>query len=267
METGEIVIEAVTVTEAPWGAVQPEIMEALAKEPHDIAEVVRLLTDLDHLLERANPGVPDNAVLDFNRLYRTITAEILERHQAGAFADPTFLSLLDVEFAKRYLNALRLYGQGSADTPQAWKVLFDRLHERSHHPLPAAAAGVNAHVNYDLPFALLSTWDTLGSTPEDDRQHGDYLLINEVFFTKIPGLRRSYLKTWQLFFDRLNGTIDDWCEDRVVEFARDLAWTDAKRFWPFRHDPTALQEARRTLDHHVAFVGWALLSPACWFLQ
>jgi hypothetical protein len=255
------------MTELPWGPAHPEIMTVLAREPQDVADVVRLLTDLQDHLEAADPLDGENGVADFNLLYRTITAEILERLEAGAFADPKFLTLLDVEFAKRYLNALRLWGEGSHDTPEAWKVLFEKLHDQRVHPLPAAAAGVNAHVNYDLPFALISTWEGLGSSPDNDQQHGDYLLVNDVFFAKIPTLRRSYLKSWQLFFDRMNGTLDDWYEDRMVELARNLAWRDARRIWTMRQDADAVREVEETLDRQAAFLGWALLSPACRFLQ
>ncbi|GAB3936319.1 hypothetical protein GCM10027614_12630 [Micromonospora vulcania] len=78
-------------------------------------------------------------------------------------------------------------------------------------PLPSAAAGVNAHINFDLPFALVTTFDHLESEPVDGSdQHHDYLEINNIFADKIPGLRRGYLERWQLLIDMLNGDIDDW---------------------------------------------------------
>jgi hypothetical protein len=255
------------MTESPWGPEHLKIMSVLDAELKDIAGVVQVLTDLQILLEQADPIDRKNGVADFNRLYRTITAEILDRWEAGAFADPAFLTLLDIEFAKRYLNALRLWGQNSDDTPEAWRVLFEKLHDQRVHPLPAAAAGVNAHINYDLPFALITTWEGLGSSPDNEAQHADYLLINDVFFARIPGLRRGYLNTWQLFFDRMNGTLDDWYEDKAVELSRNLAWHDGRRIWAMRHDPDAVSRERCQLDRQAAFLGWVLLSPAFRFLQ
>jgi hypothetical protein len=255
------------MTEPVWGTVQQEITDVLARSPGDVSEVVAQLGELQVLLQKATPDDSDNPIADFNHLYWTITAKILEHLRQGAFRDPAFLTLLDVEFAKRYFNALRLWGQSAADTPEAWKVLFRRLRDNDVRSLPAAAAGVNAHVNFDLPFALIRTWESLESGPWADQQHHDYLLINEVFFEEIPALRRSYLTTWQLFIDRLNGGLDDWYQDRIVEFARNLAWTDAKRLWSMRDDPDALREAHHMLDRHTAFVGWALLSPLGEVLQ
>lgn len=255
------------MTRPPWGTVQREIEDVLARTPADVPDVVAQLADLQTLLERSTPSDRDNPVADFNRLYWVITSEIQERLEANVFADPEFLTLLDVEFAQRYFEALRRWSRSGEDTPEAWKVLLRRLRDPEVRSLPAAAAGVNAHINYDLPFALLSTWEKLGSSPDDERQHRDYLVINEVFFAKIPELRRSYLSTWQMFIDRLNGGLDDWYQNRLVEFARDLAWRDASRLWPMRNDPEALENERGRLDLHTAFIGWALLSPVCSLLQ
>nr|MDT0660442.1 DUF5995 family protein [Micromonospora sp. DSM 115978] len=255
------------MTDAPWGPVQQEMIDALAHDPVDVPGVVAQLDRLQSLLERSTPGDLENPVADFNRLYWTITSRILDRLRRGAFADSEFLTLLDVEFAKRYLDALRRWGKPAGDTPQAWKVLFCRLRDTEVRSLPSAAAGVNAHINYDLPFALISTWDKLGSGPDNERQHRDYLLVNEVFFEEIPQLRRSYLSNWQLCIDRLNGPIDDWYQNHLVEFTRDVAWRDAERLWPERHDPERVEWTRTRLDLHTAFIGWALLSPVGALLQ
>jgi hypothetical protein len=253
--------------ELVWGTVQAEMIEILARTPDNIPDVVDQLGELQILLQKATPEDSDNPIADFNHLYLTITAEILERLQQGAFRDPTFLTRLDVEFAKRYFDALRRWGYSASETPESWKVLFQRLNDRDVRSLPAAAAGVNAHVNFDLPFALLRTWEALESGPWTELQHQDYLLINDIFFEEIPALRRSYLTTCQLFIDRLNGRIDDWYQDRLVELARNLAWTDAVRLWPIRDNPSALQKAQISLDLRAAVVGWALLSPLGGLLQ
>jgi hypothetical protein len=255
------------MTAPVWATVQREITEVVSRTPHNVPEVVAQLGDLQVLLDKTTPGDDENPVAAFNNLYWTITSTILEHLNQGAFHDPEFLTVLDVEFAKRYFRALRLWGQSAPDTPQAWMVLLRQLDNRSVRSLPAAVAGVNAHVNYDLPFALLSTWTLLGTDPSSQRQHQDYRHINEVFYEKIPRLRRGYLSTWQLVVDRLNGPLDDWSEDRAVEVARDLAWCDARRLWAMRDDPAAIARADTSLDQHTAMIGWVLLSPFGALLQ
>ena len=67
-------------------------------------------------------------------------------------------------------------------------MLFHRIGGPDCRPLPSAAAGVNAHINFDLPFALVTTFDHLGSDPVDDgEQHHDYLQINNIFADVDPG--------------------------------------------------------------------------------
>jgi hypothetical protein len=52
--------------------------------------------------------------------------------------------------------------------PRCWAVLFDHRDEQTvKHP--NFAAGVNAHVNFDLTFALLETWKSY--PPTEDRRH------------------------------------------------------------------------------------------------
>ena len=63
------------------------------------------------------PLLESNPLADFNKLYLTITTSVLERLYAGRFADPAFLSRLDVEFAARYFDALRQWSDASAGLP------------------------------------------------------------------------------------------------------------------------------------------------------
>jgi hypothetical protein len=255
------------MTEPVWGTLQEEITEVVSRTPKDVPDVVTQLEDLHDLLNKATPDDANNPVADFNHLYWTITSTVLDHLNAGAFRDPEFLTLLDVEFAKRYFDALRRWGQAATDTPHSWRVLFRHLYDRDIQSLPAAVAGVNAHVNYDLPFALIATWTKLKSGPSVVIQHQDYLHINEIFFEKIPQLRRGYLSYWQLVIDRLNGPLDDFIQDRAVEIARNHAWSDAERLWKMRDDPKAMRRANDTLDHYTAILGWVLMSPLGGYLQ
>jgi len=235
--------------------------EVLADDPKDIAAVVDQLLEVQAVLDRLPPLFEDNPVADFNRLYTTITQKILARHSQGGFADPVFLNCLDVEFGKRYLYALRLWGASDPATPAAWTVLFRRCDDHRLRSLPCAVAGVNAHINYDLPFALLSTWEQVGYQPGESAQHRDFLLINDVFFEAIPHLRHNFLDTWGRYVDKLNGTFDDWYENLLIELTRDIAWDRAVRLWPLRHDPAAVERERHGFDRRTALAGRVLLSP------
>jgi hypothetical protein len=254
--------------ESVWGPVHQDMNTLLTGHPDDVPAVVDQLAKLQDIVERVPPLLGGNPLADFNRLYLTITTSVLERLYAGRFADPAFLSRLDVEFAARYFDALRAWSDASAGCPRVWAVLLGRMAGPDCRPLPSAAAGVNAHINFDLPFALVTTFDHLGSDPIDDsEQHHDYLQINEIFAEAIPELRRGYLEKWQLLLDTMNGDLDDWWQGEMVEYTRNVAWRNAQKLWTIRHDLPGTSHERHRLDGNAASLSRLLLSPMGSFLQ
>jgi uncharacterized protein DUF5995 len=256
------------MTQSVWGPVQQDMSDLLRTHPDDVPAVVDQLKELQEILCHVPPLLGENPLCDFNKLYLTITESVLERLYDGKFADPAFLSRLDVEFAARYFDALRAWSDGSPHCPQVWGGLFHRIGGPDCRPLPSACAGVNAHINFDLPFALVTTFDHLGSDPVDDSdQHHDYLQINEIFAEAIPGLRRGYLEKWQLLIDTMNGDLDDWWQGEIVHYTRNVAWRNAQKLWAIRHDMNATDKERAHLDRVAADLGKLLLSPLGSFLQ
>src|SRR4029453_11961283 len=228
------------MTESVWGPVHQDMTALLTHHPDDVPAVVDQLTKMQDILERVPPLLGSNPLADFNQLYLAITTSVLERLYEGRFADPAFLSRLDVEFAARYFEAMRHWSGASACCPQVWAVLFGRVGSPDCRPLRSASAGVNAHINFDLPFALVTTFDHLGSDPVDGGdQHHDYLQITDIFAEAIPELRRGYLDKWLLLIDTMNGDLDDWWQGELVDYTRNVAWRNAQKLWAMRQDLTA----------------------------
>ena len=251
-----------------WGPVHDEVTELLEGRPADVAAVVDQLTRLQGYLDQVPPLLGSNPLADFNKLYRTITESVLDRLNTGRFRDPEFLALLDVEFAARYFDALRFWSVTSGDCPRVWGVIFKRIAGPDVRALPSAVAGVNAHINYDLPFALIRTFEQLNLAPVDDSdQHHDYLQVNDIFAEAIPDLRRSYLDKVQLLIDTMNGDLDDWWQGEMVEYSRNVAWRNAQKLWGVRHDPASVERERDRLDDISSLLGRLLLSPLGTFLQ
>lgn len=251
----------------PWGNLQHDMLTALAAEPEDIEGVVDQLNQVQDVLKRIPPLYDENPIADFNTLYTTITVNIGERNKAGQFGKPAFLNRLDVEFSRLYVRALRQWSVGSALTPESWAVLFRRVADTDLRSLPCAAAGVNAHINYDLPFALKATFEYLGHSGDGTPQHRDYMLINDVFEECIPTLRSRYLDGWQKCIDRINLGIDDWYQNLLVVVTRNRAWERGQRLWAHRADSSWVSATRRNFDAEAARIGRALLSPFCRFIQ
>ena len=240
-----------------WAPAHLEVAELCASECADISTVLKHLTTAQRIFDGLPPPA-DNRVAAFNSLYFTITDRVAQSLRTASVRDKDFLELLDVEFAKRYFIALRLWGDDDPATPDAWEVLFRRAQDHGVSKLAAATLGVNAHINHDLALALVATWEQLGP-PDDDKAHPDYLLINKIFFEEIPGLRRRYSTPLQLRIDRLVGTLDDWSQRVLVSVTRAHAWEQAERLWALRDDPDDLRRALLVMDRASAYVGEVLL--------
>jgi hypothetical protein len=240
-----------------WAPAHIEVADLCASACDDIDTVLRHLTTAQQIFDRLPPP-PDNRVAAFNSLYFTITDRVAQALRGADVRDKKFLELLDVEFAKRYLHALRLWGEDNPETPDAWEVLFRRAQDNRLTKLTAAMLGVNAHINHDLALALVATWQQLGP-PDEDEIHSDYLLINKIFYEEIPGLRRRYSTPFQLKIDALVGNLDDWSQRVLVSVTRARAWEQAQRLWALRDDEDDLNRALLVMDRASAYVGELLL--------
>ena len=78
----------------------------------------------------------------------------MPRSSDGYFEDPAWVERWDVVFADLYLDALDADLAGSAAVPRPWRLAFDA--PPSLPPLRHVLLGINAHINYDLPQALLA---------------------------------------------------------------------------------------------------------------
>jgi hypothetical protein len=240
-----------------WAPAHIEVADLCGAECPDISTVLKHLTTAQQIFDHLPPPA-ENRVAAFNSLYFTITDRVAQALRTADVRNKDFLELLDVEFAKRYFSALRLWGDDDTATPDAWEVLFRRAQDDRVTPLAAAMLGVNAHINHDLALALVSTWQQLGP-PDPDEIHPDYLLVNKIFFEEIPGLRRRYSTPFQLRIDRLVGNLDDWSQRVLVSVTRAHAWEQAERLWALRDDQEDLDRALLVMDRASAYVGELLL--------
>jgi hypothetical protein len=115
---------------------------------------------------------------------------------------------------------------------------------------------MNAHINNDLPWALLQTWHELGLEPAvDTPQHRDFELINDVL-NGVAGEVRATLESGFLrWLDRVLGRTDDLVASFVIAKARDEAWSRSMR-WRDNFDPGAAAAHER----HVGFESHLILA-------
>jgi hypothetical protein len=89
----------------------------------------------------------------FLETYRRTTLAVGKAIEDAQFEDPEWVERWDVVFAGLYLAALDLDLAGSPEVPRPWRLAFDA--PASLPALRHVLLGINAHINYDLPQALL----------------------------------------------------------------------------------------------------------------
>jgi hypothetical protein len=230
--------------------------------PSRVADVVAHLDTIQQQSETTAPRGQRDGLACFNYLYRSITQQILDTLETtDGFEDKNFVSMLDVEFARRYLDALERYAGDPASAPRSWRVLLDRRSDAGVAPLQFALAGVNAHVNFDLAFALVTTCDAIASPLGSDTQRRDYQRINEVFASQMASLRHHFEDLFERDLDRSAlSSLNNHVDDVSVILARDAAWHHAQHLWTVRAEPRAMHEQTEATDLLVSLAGRGILA-------
>jgi hypothetical protein len=234
--------------------------------PSDIAEVISRL----RTIEASAPAA--DGVVCFARLYREVTEDVRADLAQQGFTDQRFLEKLDVNFAGLFFSALECSAQEPARTPSAWAPLFASRSHRGIAPLQFALAGMNAHINRDLPVALVTTCRELGlDLREGSPEHADYERVDVLLAQVEARVKSAYLTGWLAWVDRLVHRfrrIDDVLAMWDVDRARDAAWTNAQALWALGVEPPLASDYLLALDRMVGLAGRGLLIPAdSWLLK
>jgi hypothetical protein len=204
---------------------------------------------------------PGDGVAAFTTLYLAVTEAVAGSAHAQSFEDERFTRALDVTFANLYFDALRAYVTRGT-VPAAWAPLIEARARRDVFPLQFALAGMNAHINRDLPVAVVATCEKLGvrlgaSSP----QHRDFRRIDGILATTEARVKGAFITGELAELDTALGQLDDCVAMWKVERAREAAWANAEVLWALRGTPALRAEFLLTLDRMVGFAGRGLLRP------
>jgi hypothetical protein len=220
---------------------------------HTIDEVIERMHELDDALP-AHDGVAY-----FNRLYMATTENVAAAANNGSFTRRDFLLALDVAFANHYFAAVRAV-EAAQPPPPAWRPLFELRQSRAIAPVQFALAGMNAHINRDLPVALVDTFVALAlamARPSDEAS--DYDRINDVLAVTEAEVADAYMTPMMKELDREFDGVEDVAANWCVRTARAAAWTNGASLWHLRTHPTLSGDYLGVLDRMVGFAGRGLL--------
>jgi hypothetical protein len=225
-----------------------------------VADVVARLEAIEGSAPRSD------GVACFARLYREVTQGVERELRGRTPGDPRFVERLDVRFASLFFDALDAFGRDPGSAPRAWAPLFEARARRGIAPLQFALAGMNAHINRDLPVALVDTCTELGLGLADESvEHRDYEQVNVVLARVEARVKQSYLTGPLAVLDRILHRwrrIDDVVAMWDVARARDAAWTNAQALRALGGQPELADAFLRTLDRTTGLAGRGLLVPA-----
>lgn len=228
--------------------------------PDSVPAVIERLREIEGSAPRSD------GVVCFAQLYRAVTEGVGAELGQQSTGDARFLDRLDVGFAGLFFSALDAYERGAASVPSAWMPLFAHRSRRGVAPLQFALAGMNAHINRDLPVALVASCQELGldifgaASDHATFEHVD-VLLGQVE-KRVKGF---YLTGWLRTLDRLLHRIhrlDDVVAMWDVSRARDAAWTNGRTLWVLRASPDLAADFLGALDRMVGLASRGLLVPA-----
>jgi hypothetical protein len=208
-----------------------------AREPvTSVAEAIARMAEIDAELPA------DDGLACFNRMYLAVTRQVGADIGAGFFADPAFMTRLDVTFAGLYFAAADAAADGAADpdaVPLAWRPLIELRAEPGIEPIQFALAGMNAHINLDLPVALVRTCAALRTAPDAGSHRADYEKVDRVLDAAEQSIRRSFETEAERAADRHLAAVASLIASWTIGSARDLAWTNGLLLWETRDLPPA----------------------------
>lgn len=224
--------------------------------PTTVDEVIARMREVDAGL------AADDGVAVFNRMYLTVTeriAAILEGSAAepARFEHPEAMAALDVRFANLWLTAYDA-GLARSEVPYAWRPLFE-ARSGGRVPLQYAVAGMNSHIEHDLPIAVVDTCHALGLGPGD--LHRDYEAVNQVLAEVEAPIRRSFLDAVGREVDDHLGPVAHLLSTWNIDKARDVSWITVETLWALRTVGFLRDRFLDGLAHTVGMTSRALLTP------
>ena len=148
------------------------IAAAVRNTPQSIGDVLAIMQTID------STCIDADGLKWFNWLYLAVTQAVEAKVSAGGFSDPAWLAELDVQFASLYFAAVAGALTGGA-CPDCWKVMLSVRSQARIARIQFALAGINAHINHDLPMAIVLTSKVRNTIPRHGTtQYNDYTSVN-----------------------------------------------------------------------------------------
>lgn len=201
-----------------------EELLALAGEPFGSVEDAydRLVRIERHLRER------DDRRSVFLTVYAAMTVTVRDGIRSGFFADPDWVAAYLVTFAEHYRRALYAFERRETEVvPPPWRIGFEASIGGDTLVYQDALLGINAHINYDLTYAL----HEVAIDPDRGSKLADHERINCVLERLTDLVQETLVEVYAARgvsrIDELLGTLDERLALSGLTRSRSLAWRNA----------------------------------------
>ncbi len=194
--------------------------------------IARVVAALQERLDTLTPA--EEPKREFLATYQRTTIAVARAVERGVFEDPEWVEEWDVVFADLYLAAFDAARAGTA-VPRPWRLAFDAPEDLA--PLRQVLLGVNAHVNYDLPQALLAVIpiEQFADSAVLDSRRRDHEQIDGVLADRVAAEDAELAtKSARSLLDRALRPLNQGASKRFLRESRRKVW----------HNTIELHEAR-----------------------
>ncbi len=201
----------------------------MAERPAAIGELIgRMDTLLASLEAERDPA------RYFLAAYRRITLAVRDTLEQGGFDDPEWVERWDIEFAALYLDAIEQWQAGQVPA-RPWETAFRSGSEGPRvPPLRHVLLGMNAHINWDLPQALLAviTDEEFDDPAVVARKSADHARIDEILVERVKPedveLKKVEEPGDRTLLDRLLTPFNRAGTKRFLAEGREKSWRNAQ---------------------------------------
>jgi len=192
----------------------------------------------------------------FLAVYMTMTGSIHRAIRAGRFMDPAWTAVMTDRFATLYFDADHDWEQTRC-CPGPWQAAFAVSGVPRVSAIEHALLGINAHIVYDLPFAVATTMREFGDVVDGRlqadtlvRRRHDYEVVNHLLVETIPAAQAVMGAESQVaaVLDRLAGRLDEYAAEMLLRASRTQGWHAALALAVARTEAER-DAVRQHLDH------------------
>ncbi len=195
----------------------------------DVAEG-RTIDDVVDRMTRLLDELPAHlaARRTFLATYLRTTRAVAKAVDDASFEDPAWVEAWDVVFADLYLDALEADLSPDHRAPRPWALAFAAPADLP--PLRQVLLGINAHINYDLPQALLGVISDADFADPVllDRRRRDHERIDRVLAGRVAAEDDELsAQSAKRPLDRLLTPLNRQASTRFLREARNKVWLNA----------------------------------------